>query len=151
LASQSVNRTLAALDTRQDSGPKRAAHLIVSALAVEKCLPIRAFPPGRTLGEHANLFLVPARTCAVSFTDHEGLRHPVNVNAEMLYEAVALAVRAFREHDCAPGLASVLDVEARRPSVTHTVAMRKVREWLDGGAKSPKEKVMKERLKGLLA
>jgi hypothetical protein len=29
--------------------------------------------------------------------------------------------------------------------------MKKVREWLDGGAKSPSEKVTKERLKGLLA
>ena len=45
----------------------------------------------------------------------------------------------------------MLEVEAQSPSVTHTVAMRKVRDWLDGGAKSPKEKVMKERLKGLLA
>jgi hypothetical protein len=35
--------------------------------------------------------------------------------------------------------------------VTHSVAMRKVREWLGGGAKSPKERTMKERLKGLLA
>jgi hypothetical protein len=29
--------------------------------------------------------------------------------------------------------------------------MRKVREWLEGSAKSPKEKIVKERLKGLLA
>ena len=35
--------------------------------------------------------------------------------------------------------------------MTHTVSMRKIREWLDGGAKSPNEKVTKERLKGLLA
>ncbi|MGD1095193.1 MAG: hypothetical protein ABSB35_24775 [Bryobacteraceae bacterium] len=48
-------------------------------------------------------------------------------------------------------MASVLEVEARSPSVTHSVAMRKVQEWPDGGAKSPKDKVMKERLKGLLA
>ncbi|MGD1091946.1 MAG: hypothetical protein ABSB35_08120 [Bryobacteraceae bacterium] len=94
---------------------------------------------------------MPAGTCTVSFTDHEGLRHSVNVQAETLYEAVVLAVRAFRKHDCAPGPARVLEVEARSPSVTHTVAMRKVREWLDGGAKSPKEKIVKERLKGLLA
>jgi hypothetical protein len=94
---------------------------------------------------------VPVRTCTVAFTDPEGLRHAVTVQAETLYEAVVLAVRAFREHDCAPGLASHLEVEARSPSVTHTVSMRKVREWLDGGAKSPSEKVTKERLKGLLA
>ena len=35
---------------------------------------------------------VPARTCSVSFTGPDGIRHSVNVQAETLYEAVALAV-----------------------------------------------------------
>ena len=95
--------------------------------------------------------MVPVRSCTVAFTDAEGLHHSVNVQAETLYEAVVLAVSAFREHDCEPGSGSQLEVEAKSPSVTHTVSMRKVREWLNGGAKSPNEKVMKERLKGLLA
>ena len=73
-----------------------------------------------------------ARTCTVSFTDVEGLRHSVNVQAETLYEAVALAVRAFREHGCAPGPARRMEVEAKTPSVTHTVSMAKVRDWLEG-------------------
>ena len=73
------------------------------------------------------------------------------VQAESLYEAVVLATRAFREHDCAPGPASRLEVEVRSPNVTHEVTMRKVQEWLDGACKSPNEKVTKQRLKGLLA
>lgn len=72
----------------------------------------------------------------------------MNVQAETLYEAVALAVRAFREHDCAPGPVSKIEVEARSPSVTHTVRMAKVQDWLNGAAKSPNEKLVKERLKG---
>jgi hypothetical protein len=87
----------------------------------------------------------------VSFTDAEGLRHSTEVQAETLYEAIVLAARAFKLHDCAPGPASQLEVEVRSPSVTHTVRMRKVREWLEGACKSPSEKVLKERLKGLLA
>ena len=75
----------------------------------------------------------------------------MNVQADTLYEAVALAVRAFREHDCAPGAMSQMEVEARSPAVTHTVSMRKVEDWLNGGAKSPRERLLKERLKGLLA
>jgi hypothetical protein len=94
---------------------------------------------------------VPVRTCTVSYTDHEGIRHSVNVQADTLYEAVALAVKAFREHDCAPGQASTMEVEARSPSVTDTVSMRKVQDWLNGGAKSPSEKIIKDRLKGLMA
>ena len=45
------------------------------------------------------LFYVPARTCTVSFTGPDGIRHSVNVQAETLYEAVVLAIRAFREHE----------------------------------------------------
>ena len=97
------------------------------------------------------LFYVPARTCTVSFTGSDGIRHSVNVQAETLYEAVVLAIRAFREHDCAPGAGSQLDVEARNPGVTHTVNMAKVQAWLASSAKSPSDKIMKERLKGLLA
>jgi hypothetical protein len=89
---------------------------------------------------------VPARTCTVSFTGHDGVRHSVNVHAETVYEAVALAFRAFREHDCAPGSATTMEVEARSPSVTHTVSIRKVRDWLESSAKSPSDKIMKERL-----
>ncbi len=74
----------------------------------------------------------------------------MNVQAETLYEAVALAVRAFREHGCAPGPASRMEVEAKTPSVTHTVSMARVRDWLESSAKSPSDKVMKDRLKGLL-
>ena len=59
------------------------------------------------------LSYVPARSCTVSFTGHDGIRHSVNVQAETLYEAVVLAIRAFRENDCAPGPASQLEVEAR--------------------------------------
>jgi hypothetical protein len=94
---------------------------------------------------------VPARACTVSFTGADGIRHSVNVQAETLYEAVVLAIRAFREHDCAPGTASQLEVEAKSPSVTHTVSVAKVQDWLRSSAKSPSDKSVKERLKGLLA
>lgn len=53
--------------------------------------------------------------------------------------------------NCAPGAMSTMEVEARSPAVTHTVSMGKVEDWLNGGAKSPKERLLKERLKGLLA
>lgn len=94
---------------------------------------------------------MPARTCTVSFTDHEGLRHSVNVEADTLYESVALAVRAFRDHDCAPGPMSQMEVEVRSPSVTHMVSLKKVETWLQLSAKSPSDKIVKERVKGLLA
>ena len=105
----------------------------------------------RTLGEYDKLIAVPARQCTVSFSDFEGIRHSVQVPAESLYEAAVLALRAFREHDCSPGPAAKLEVEVAGPAVTHTLTVKKVREWLDGACRSPNEKVAKERLKGLLA
>jgi len=88
-------------------------------------------------------------SCIVSYVDTEGLRHSVEVEADSLYEAAVFAVRIFREHSCEPGQASKLEVEIRS-SVTHTVTLKKIHDWLRGGAKTPKEAVMKERLKALL-
>jgi hypothetical protein len=90
------------------------------------------------------------KTCTVSFQDSDGVRHSVEVGAETLYEAAVLALKAFREHDCAPGSAAHLAIEVRGPSVTHTVVARRIEEWLSGGAKSPKEAIEKRRLKELL-
>jgi hypothetical protein len=87
--------------------------------------------------------------CIVSYIDTEGLRHTVEVEAESLYEAAVLAIRTFRQHDCEPAQASKLEVEVRS-SLIHTITLLRVHEWLNGGAKTPKEAVMKERLRALL-
>ena len=88
-------------------------------------------------------------SCIVSFLDTEGLRHTVEVEADSLYEAGVLAIRTFRQHDCEPGQTSNLEVEVRS-SVIHTITTSRIYDWLKGGAKSPKEAVMKERLRALL-
>ena len=87
--------------------------------------------------------------CVVSYLDTSGIRHTVEVQAESLYEAVVFGVQAFREHDCEPGEVSQIDVEVRK-AVTHTLTLRRVHEWLQGASRSPKEAVVKERLRGLL-
>jgi hypothetical protein len=89
------------------------------------------------------------RCCIVSFLDTSGIRHSVEVQADSLYEAAVLAVKTLREHDCAPAEISKLEVEIRS-SVTHEITLKKVRQWLNGGAKSPKEAVTKERLRDIL-
>jgi hypothetical protein len=88
-------------------------------------------------------------SCIVSYLDTEGLRHTVEVQAQSLYEAAVLAIRTFREHECEPGPASRLEVEIRT-SVVHVVTPRKLYEWLEGGAKTPKEAVIKEKLRRLI-
>lgn len=87
--------------------------------------------------------------CLVSHLDTSGIRHTVEVDAQSLYEAAVLALRVFRQHDCEPGEASRLEIEVRT-SVVHTLTIRKIHDWLNGGAKTPKEAVTKERLRALL-
>jgi len=87
--------------------------------------------------------------CFVSYLDLSGIRHQVEVEAGSMYEAAALAIRAFREHDCEPGPLSQLDIEIRT-AVTHTLTVKKLHEWLNGGGKTPKEVVVKDRLRELV-
>jgi len=89
-------------------------------------------------------------SCVVSYLDTSGIRHTVELQAESLYEAAALALRTFRQHGCDPGVMSKLEVEIRS-SVTHTLTVQRLQTWLNGGAKNPKEAVIKERLRELVS
>jgi hypothetical protein len=89
-------------------------------------------------------------TCTVSFLDLDGIRHSVEVEAEGLYEASVLGLCAFRKHDLEPGGLTQLEVEVRS-SVTHTLTVTNVREWLQRGVRSPKDAVLKERLRELMS
>jgi hypothetical protein len=91
----------------------------------------------------------PVASCTVSFLDSSGIRHQVEVEAESLYEAGVLAIRTFRQHSCEPGSNSSLEIEVKS-SVTHIITPSRIQQWLNGGAKSPKEAITKERLRALL-
>jgi len=87
--------------------------------------------------------------CYVSYLDTSGLRHTVEVEAESLYEAAALGIAAFRHHQCEPGSLAQLNIEVRS-SITHTLTVQRLKDWVSGASKSPKEAVVKERLKEIL-
>jgi hypothetical protein len=89
-------------------------------------------------------------TCIVSFLDLDGVRHSVEVEAEGLYEASVLGLCAFRKHNLEPGGLTQLEVEVLS-SVKHTLSVTKVRDWLQRGVRTPKEAVLKERLRDLLS
>ena len=87
--------------------------------------------------------------CVVSFVDLDGLRHSVEVQADGLYEAAVLGLVVFQKHAFEPGGLTPLEVEVRS-SITHTVTVKKVRDWLERSVKTPKEALLKERLRALL-
>ena len=87
--------------------------------------------------------------CVVSFVDLDGVRHSVKVQAESLYEAAALGIRRFRDYGCTPEPNTELEVEVRT-SITHTITRQKVERWVNSGTSSPKDMILKERLRTLL-
>jgi hypothetical protein len=95
---------------------------------------------------------VPRSVCSVSFKDERGIRHAVEVEAESLFEAAILAVRAFRKAEWIDnvGPAMPLEVEVRAPVIKHTITLIQVQRWLEGSVNSPNEMVKKAKLKELL-
>ena len=87
--------------------------------------------------------------CIVSFVDLDGIRHSVEVNADGLYEAAVLGLVTFKKHDFVPGAITQLEIEVRS-TVTHSLTVGKVQDWLQRGVRTPKEAVLKERLRALL-
>jgi hypothetical protein len=93
------------------------------------------------------------RTCRVSFQDPGGLVHSVEVIAASLFEAVALAVMAFRSAewmDSGPGGAAVLEVSVLHPVAKHSIPLGKLMAWLETNGGSPKEQATKQRLREML-
>jgi hypothetical protein len=87
---------------------------------------------------------MPPRTCTVTATDARGVRHSVEVTAESLFEAAALAVDALRRSSLIeqpPGPGTKLEVEVREPSVKHIVTVAQVHRWVSEGGRSPADRV----------
>jgi hypothetical protein len=89
----------------------------------------------------------------VSCRDAQGVEHTVQVTAQSLYEAVAQALRVFREDawsdDPNRGAASVV-VTINQPQVEHRVRIKDFENWLDLAGKSPAEMALKSRLRDIV-
>ena len=94
------------------------------------------------------------RPCQVTFQDLDGIRHTVTVEADSVYEACVLALRALKKAgfiELQPGPASTLQVQVLEPSVTHQVNVGQVRRWRELGSTNPNEEARRKRLRELLA
>lgn len=93
------------------------------------------------------------RACSVTITDARGVRHTVDVTAESLFEAAALALTTFRTDRWTEtvGPATKLEVEVRNPAVRHSVSVLQIQRWIQGATSSPNERVKKDRLARLLS
>ena len=93
------------------------------------------------------------KTCRVTCRDSLGVAHTVDVTAQTLYEAVAQALRLFRENDWADDaqrVPAVVTVRVKQPEMEHTVRTRNFESWLGSAPRSPAEMALKVRLRGIL-
>jgi hypothetical protein len=86
--------------------------------------------------------------------DSAGIRHSVEVAAESLYEAAALAVNEFRRHPWTegmePGAVTRLAVSVNAPEMTHELSIRHLEKWAASSSTSPSDAVLKARIRALL-
>jgi hypothetical protein len=96
---------------------------------------------------------VALKTCRVSCIDLGGVEHAVDVTAASLYEAVALALRIFRENEWIERIGhgqTPISVKIKHPETEHTVRVQDFERWLEATPRSPAEMALKNRLRELL-
>ncbi len=71
--------------------------------------------------------------CSVTFTDSGSIVHTAYVQAESLYEAVALAVAEFRQDEIVPSPTPATEfvVIIERPPVEHRIRLSQVAKWAE--------------------
>jgi hypothetical protein len=93
---------------------------------------------------------LPPKDCRVMMTDPEGVRRSVQVTADTLFEAAALAVYAFRKDGFTDFVSNVFEIEVREPVVKHQVSIGQIKKWLDGNVSDPRERIRREKLKAMV-
>jgi hypothetical protein len=124
--------------------------ILVSGLLVSK-IAILACMSGE---QKTNLLYNPLMTrCRVSFIDPDGIPHTVEVQADSLYEAVAMAVAEFRADSMSdvPGPMTEFSVAIHRPAVEHRIRLGQVTKWAEGSTtEGPAGMTRRQRVKSLL-
>jgi hypothetical protein len=98
--------------------------------------------------------VVALKTCKVSCFDLNKVEHTVEVSAASVYEAVAQALRIFRDNEWVDDLGhgqTAIVVKVKHPEIEHTVRVKDFERWLEANPRSPAEMILKNRLRELLA
>jgi hypothetical protein len=85
----------------------------------------------------------------VSYCDPKGIEHVVEVTADSLHEAVAQALRVFRENDWIDEVGrgqTTISVVVKQPQVQHKVRVPDFERWLESQGRTPAEVSLKARI-----
>jgi hypothetical protein len=100
-----------------------------------------------------NCHRVPQSLHSVIVHDLNDTAHSLDVTAGTLYEAVAQVLAEVHGHgwagDIGAGLTTIT-VKVRNPEITYIVKVQDFENWFTRGCKSPKETVLKKRLRRML-
>ena len=94
------------------------------------------------------------KTCKVSCFDLKGVQHTIEVSAASAYEAVALALKIFRDNDWVDDIGhgqTRISVKVKHPDVEHSIRVQDFERWLSASPRSPSEMILKTRLRDILA
>jgi hypothetical protein len=96
---------------------------------------------------------VPPKLCRVSFKDTSGITHAVEVQADSMYEAAVLGLKALKRSEWIDviGPGTRITIQVQEPPVEHFLMFAQLQRWLDGGATNPADLLKKKKLKDLLA
>ena len=107
----------------------------------------------RTKSEYVTLLHVVLRTCTVAVKDIRDVEHYIEVTAETLYEAIAIALAALQQDnwvgEVGQGFTTV-SVFVQQPPVKHEVKMKDFVSWLGRQGRSPAEVILKQKLEKIL-
>ena len=81
------------------------------------------------------------------------MEHSVEVNAETLYEAIAMALAALQQDNWVGEMGhgfTTLTVVVQQPPVKHEVKMKDFVSWLERQGRSPAEVILKQKLEKIL-
>src|SRR6266851_1465036 len=87
------------------------------------------------------------RTCKVSCFDLKEVKHTVEVSAGSVYEAVAQALRIFRDNEWAEDIGrgqTPITVKVKHPEIEHTVRVQDFERWLETTPRSPAEMIFEK-------
>lgn len=88
--------------------------------------------------------------CAVSFRDTTGIVHTVTLSASSAFEAAAKALELFSGAECTKSLPESTPLEVTTAEKKHLVTREAMLKWASRNAKSPREMILKERIKAVL-
>ena len=96
---------------------------------------------------------MPVRSCRVTIKDLDGVKHTVAVTAEILSQAIALALVAMRGNDWVMGIAQGLNtvqVSVVDIPIEHSVKLQDFHDWLERTTGAPGAISKRSRIKAIL-